>query len=336
MSTAFILSESFQKKCTSFLIKLNISLSRCQNDLKVHDQLILFPFLFINRKGQCQTFQQQNFNHLKKSKEIESMRNEKYFHNRNSGFLNITENWNYSSDFCIKLHKLPCRKEIMKCFNMTHICSYRLNTYHQIIPCTKGSHLQDCTEFDCNAQFKCPGYYCIPWGYICDAKWDCPNGFDEHYQLCKMGRNCTNMFKRKSSQICLHIYDICDTVNDCPYKDDEMMCELSKLLCPFRCVCLNFAISCKSVPLEETLQLVHFVSISITNANLSSEQHFVHIPNAIILNFTHNNIYDISSMKGICNLFLLDVSFNRVSVILHFTFSNLTKLKYLDLKDNNI
>ena len=187
-----------------------------------------------------------------------------------------------------------------------------------------------------NAQFKCPHYYCIPWGYICDAKWDCPNGFDEHYELCKKERNCTNMFKCKSSQICLHIFDICDTFNDCPYKDDKMMCELSKLLCPFRCVCLNFAISCKSVHLEETLQLLQFVSISITNANLSTEQHFIHTPYAIILNLTHNNIYDISSIKGSFNLFLLDVSFNRISVILHFTFSNLTKLKYLDLKDNDI
>ena len=101
-------------------------------------------------------------------------------------------------------------------------------------------------------------------------------------------------------------------------------------------MCLNFAISCKSVHLEETLQLVHFVSISITNANLTTEKHFVHTPYAIILNLTHNNIYDISNIKSNSNLFLLDVSFNMLSVILHFTFSNLTKLKYIDLKDNNI
>ena len=51
MSTAFILSESFNKKCSSFLIKLNVSLSRCQNDLKVHDQLILLPFFLLIEKN---------------------------------------------------------------------------------------------------------------------------------------------------------------------------------------------------------------------------------------------------------------------------------------------
>ena len=27
--------------------------------------------------------------------------------------------------------------------------------------------------------FKCPGYHCIPWSYVCDGKWDCPHGYDE-------------------------------------------------------------------------------------------------------------------------------------------------------------
>ena len=115
-----------------------------------------------------------------------------------------------------------------------------------------------------------------------------------------------------------------------------MMCELSKLHCPFRCVCLNFAILCKSVPLEDTLQRLPFVSISITNTNLSSEHHFVLTPFAVILNLTHNVISDVSGVKGTYNLFLLDMSFNRISIIVSFTFSNLTKLTYLDLKDNEI
>ena len=333
-STAFILFQSFQKRCPSYLIKFNASLSLCNNGLKIHDRRILLPFFFVDRKGQCQTFQQQNINSDKKIEN--NLQNGKHYHCSNSNCLDNTENRKYSAEFCMKLHQFPCKNENRKCFNMTQICRYRLDIYHHIIPCTKGSHLQDCTEFDCNAQFKCPSYYCIPWGYICDAKWDCPTGFDEYYQLCKNERNCTDMFTCKDSHICLHIYDTCDGFVDCPHRDDEMMCQLSKLLCPFECVCLNFAILCKSVPLQETLHKLPFVSISITNSNLSSEHHFVLTPWAIILNFSRNVMCDVSGVKGVYSLFLLDVSFNRISIILSFTFSNLTKLIYLDLNDNEI
>ncbi len=27
--------------------------------------------------------------------------------------------------------------------------------------------------------FKCPGDYCIPYHYVCDGQWQCPDGEDE-------------------------------------------------------------------------------------------------------------------------------------------------------------
>ena len=81
------------------------------------------------------------------------------------------------------LNLLPCRYGHSKCYNFHELCIFRLNKYSNIIPCRTGSHLEFCKNFECNVHFKCPGYYFIPWGYVCDGKWDCPEGYDESAQI---------------------------------------------------------------------------------------------------------------------------------------------------------
>ena len=80
---------------------------------------------------------------------------------------------------CKQPDQLPCDASSSNCFSFSSICVYRLDMYGSLIPCKTGSHLQECREFPCNLNFKCPEYYCIPWGYICDEKWNCPFGYDE-------------------------------------------------------------------------------------------------------------------------------------------------------------
>ena len=36
----------------------------------------------------------------------------------------------------------------------------------------------------CNMRFKCELAYCIPWNYVCNGRWDCPNGEDENQDRC--------------------------------------------------------------------------------------------------------------------------------------------------------
>ena len=125
--------------------------------------------------------------------------------------------------------ELPCRKGHTKCFNITDICSYELNKFHILIPCRNGGHLENCRDFECNAKYKCRSSYCIPWIYVCNGVWDCPEGDDEQYKLICDGnyQSCKDMCKYKNTKhTCIHLGNVCDGQSDCPYEDDDNLCEL--------------------------------------------------------------------------------------------------------------
>ena len=139
---------------------------------------------------------------------------------------------------CYKDGEIPCKNGHFKCFDFSHICVYRLNKYHNLVPCRTGGHLQECKEFECSLKYKCPSSYCIPQAYVCDGKWDCHMGYDEH--TCKI-RNCMGFFQCSKSSTCIPVEDVCNHYIDCPLKDDELMCALKNIQCPVSCSCHSFA-----------------------------------------------------------------------------------------------
>ncbi len=147
---------------------------------------------------------------------------------------------------CTDRGKLLCRKNEHICFNISDICIFKLTKLFTLIPCETGDHLQNCQNFQCNMMFKCPHVYCVPWGYVCDGKWDCQLGLDEVDELnCGLSRICTDLFKCQNSQKCVHQGNICDQVVDCPYADDEELCDVARKQCPGICTCLAYAIWCE-------------------------------------------------------------------------------------------
>ena len=109
---------------------------------------------------------------------------------------------------CKESHQLPCLKGHSNCYNISEICTYRLNENFHLLPCRTGGHLENCKEFECNMMFKCPNYYCIPWNYVCDGKWDCPKGTDEDFTYgCQKDRECHNLFKCQEIK-CMHSFRI--------------------------------------------------------------------------------------------------------------------------------
>ena len=94
---------------------------------------------------------------------------------------------------------------------------------------------------------------------MCDGKWDCPSGKDEtEHASCETDERCIDMFKCKSSQICIHLGNVCDGLKDCFLGDDESLCELHK--CPSMCKCLALALECKYTTLLVYLYQQHFLT----------------------------------------------------------------------------
>ncbi len=103
-------------------------------------------------------------------------------------------------------------------------------------------------NFTCNRKFKCPGYYCLPFGYLCNGKYDCPFGEDDRH--CDGIQYCEEMYKCRGTKQCIHLSDVCDGFRDCRYGEDEEQCQLSGVKCPDGCTCLHFAIYCTGVDLH--------------------------------------------------------------------------------------
>ncbi len=104
-----------------------------------------------------------------------------------------------------------------------------------------GQHLIECENVECRTKyFKCPGYYCIPFRYVCNGLWECPGGTEENN--CYI-RSCPGYFKCLNSVICIYPESLCDGIIDCPHGDDISFCDMN-----LPCSCLLYSLSCKNAP----------------------------------------------------------------------------------------
>ncbi len=242
---------------------------------------------------------------------------------------------------CSQHTQIPCRKFLAVCYNISQICSYRLNEYDRIIPCSTGEHLQNCAKFECNMLHKCMKFYCVPWEYVCDGKWDCPDGTDEFNNTwCLEHLKCKNFFKCRDSQVCLHLGEVCDRDADCPLGDDEHLCFLHSVSCPSNCRCLTYVLRCHDI---QNKQLVvpskvpyHIFSISRCTEYFIQTM-LMRATKVVAVTLKDNNL------KHICFLVrrnsatvLIDAAYNNLTNILDKCFDGGGALKSIQLNDNNI
>ena len=262
---------------------------------------------------------------------------------------------------CKKHGLLSCRYRHTRCYSISEICSYKISKQGILFPCPAGDHIQSCRDFQCNLMFKCPGYYCIPWSYVCDSQWDCPDGLDEEpHHNCGKNRPCTNLFKCKNSQICIHLAAACDGHNDCPSGDDEYFCSLSVYKCPFPCECLMFFIQCHKANLSLGPNLIYHaiwidksffveglfqstfrnaIVITIRASNLLNVCYFgSQMHNCVSLDFSFNFIAKLESgcFKMSYQVKIINLSSNRISTIKIKVFSANTSLLILNLTNNEL
>lgn len=232
--------------------------------------------------------------------------------------------------------QIPCLPRHSKCYNISDICIYQLNTLGHLTPCRIGSHLESCHSFECNIHHKCPDSYCIPWHFVCDGNWDCPLGQDESEVSNKCtSRMCTFLFRCHSSSKCIHPEHICDEKIHCPQEDDELMCHPKIHTCPQQCHCFNLALSCVGVVLNNITLDFNVRSIHVTESRTDNLRSFGLIASLVNANFSGNHIIHIcSSSTQFPNFVTFDISKNHVLELCTMCFHNLEKLQWIILKNN--
>ena len=243
-----------------------------------------------------------------------------------------------NSSLCTRPDQLPCLDGHSRCFNISHICVFRLKENKYLLPCRNGAHLENCNQFQCDKNFKCRDSYCIPWSHVCDTKWDCSSGEDEHNkQNCSEVPACVDKFKCKDTAlVCIHLGDICDAQSDCPLGDDEYFCELKSITCPETCNCFLFAIQCFKITFSWN-QNFPFVSFSVHHSPGTNLREVTKsFQNAQHLNLTNNSIQQFCGEGLPPNILLLDLRNNLLEALKKNCLSNVNRLKVLLLDSNLI
>ena len=254
-----------------------------------------------------------------------------------SAYLGI-EYW--EDPTCTRKGQIPCIKGYKTCFAISDICVYKLDFCGALVPCRTGEHMQNCKYNECNMKVKCPGFYCIPWQYICDGKWDCPNGYDEsHREKCIQIKHCIDMLKCISSQTCIHISSICDGIVDCPNGDDEHLCSLSKG-CPSFCDCLHLTIVCLNIQNFDIQTAIEFPYqiIYITLSAPSFIYNFLsQLQTAKVLSLKNDQLRSICNhLPSINGTVMIDLSSNIIAQVTKKCFLNGYSVKVIKMNNNQL
>ena len=148
------------------------------------------------------------------------------------------------------------------------------------------------------------------------------------------------MFKCKSSGICIHLENTCDSTPDCPQADDEIYCDLKYTICPSVCKCLLYTVLSWNIKTSNVMiQTLFTYPIILIKDSIMQDValQFHGLSSVIRLSFTNSGIkYICSIVSDLQELIDIDFSFNHITKIDSYCFSKTVKIKIMDLKHNKI
>ena len=146
------------------------------------------------------------------------------------------------------------------------------------------------------------------------------------------------MYKCKSTHSkCIHLNDICDYHYDCPFHDDEFLCELHHIKYPFKCSCLSFGIECYQNHYQFFSSKYPYIFISFSKMYkfaLATFKEF--FPDGIFIKLLSNEISYVCGNYFPVGLQFLDLSFNIISHIDGNCLVMYHSLKVLIFEKNNL
>ena len=135
--------------------------------------------------------------------------------------------------------------------------------------------------------------YCLPVYTRCNGLSDCVHGDDERDCQTAM---CTNLYRCRSSTVCVHADHLCDGWGQCPLRDDEFLCDF---FCPQGCQCLGQSFSCRNSFLPTLAKHLRFMDASGSDTTLADYHEHVYL---IYLKLSNCFVFNVSQTNLILSL----------------------------------
>ena len=215
-------------------------------------------------------------------------------------------------------------------------CIYEIDEFGYQIGCRDVSHLRNCEDHVCSHDYvKCSNSYCIPPRYICDGKRDCAGGEDE----IKCDEfTCPGQYKCMNYTTCIFLHQLCDTVRHCPAGDDEWFCDIT---CPKNCSCKGLYIYCGALSLTQLPDNIpdEVRKLDLSDNSLGPDMSSVDFGSftvliELILQRNHIEVLKSGKFTHLRSLQLLDLRYNRITIIEASAFVGLVRVNTLLLEEN--